>query len=199
MRRALPQEGTGRGVEALLARYVTRLRAFVRLNAGARLRAKEAESDLVQSVCREVLEQGAGIEFDSEAAFKAWLFQAARHKIIDRARYWRRAKRAVSREVAAGAGSASAGSRELLTCYATFSTPSAHAIANEQQARIEQAFARLTPRQRRVITLARIVGLPHATIGKELGLEQNAVRQLLFRSLARFSTLLGKEDQRASD
>ncbi len=180
----------------MLARYVSGLRAFVRLNAGPRLRAKEAESDLVQSVCREVLEHGAGKTFDSEAAFKAWLFQAARRKIIDRARYWRRAKRAASREVGLGTGTASGGSRELMTCYATLSTPSANAMAHEQQQRIEQAFARLTPRQRRVITLARIVGLPHEAIGAELGLKPNAVRQLLFRSLAQFSTLLGQEGPR---
>jgi DNA-directed RNA polymerase specialized sigma24 family protein len=41
-----------------------------------------------------------------------------------------------------------------------------------------------------VISLARIVGLSHAEIAKEMGRSEGAVRTLLSRALARLATLL---------
>ena len=67
--------------EQLLLRYLPSLRGFVRLKSGARLRALESCSDLVQSICREILQHWERYQGDDEAAFRAWLFKTAERKI----------------------------------------------------------------------------------------------------------------------
>jgi RNA polymerase sigma-70 factor (subfamily 1) len=186
-----PAPGSGKRpeIERLLERHLSGLRAFVRLNAGPVLRAREGQSDLVQSVCREVLEGVGNFEYRGDSAFKLWLFQTARRKIIDRARYWRRDKRAVGREVALDPHpkkNQSSGN-SLLQEYATFCTPSQEAILHEEQGRIERAFAKLSPEHRKVITFARIVGLSHREIGEQMNRNEAAARQLLHRALAQLS------------
>lgn len=196
-RRLVEAAGAGdrRAVDTLLARHLTALRAFVRLNAGRRLREREACSDLVQTVCREVLQGAAGFEYRGEAAFRAWLYQTARRKIIDRARFWRSERRTPRREVeldAPARGGSGEGEAGLLGCYATFCSPSRDAMAREEQERIEEAFAKLPPDQRKVISLARIAGLPHKEIAAQMDRNENAVRQLLFRALANLAVRLDR-------
>lgn len=184
-----PGKGTQPKIEQLLERHLSGLRAFVRLNAGPVLRAREGQSDLVQSVCREVLEGVGNFEYRGDSAFKLWLFQTARRKIIDRARYWRRDKRAVGREVALDPSPKKnqTTGNSLLQEYATFCTPSQEAILHEEQGRIERAFSKLSPEHRKVITYARIVGLSHREIGEQMNRNEAAARQLLHRALAQLS------------
>ncbi len=182
-------------VDDLMRRHVSALRAFVRLNAGAKLTQREAHSDLVQSICREILQNLGGVEWQGSAAFRAWLFQTARSKIIDRARFWESQKRTPAREVALADDSDANDvdnvvARDLLGHYATFCTPSQDAILHEEQERIERAFAELPESYREVISLARIAGLPHKEIATRMGKNENAVRQLLFRALAHLALLL---------
>jgi len=176
-------------VEQLLERHLSGLRAFVRLHSGPVVRAREAQSDLVQSVCREVLEGVDAFDYRGDAAFKLWLYQTARRKIIDRARYWKRDKRAAAKEVAFDplARRDQSGANNLLHEYATFCTPSQDAILHEEQARIERAFTRLSAEHQQVITLARIVGLSHKEIGEQMKRNEAAARQLLHRALAQLS------------
>ena len=93
--------GDREAVEALLLGHVSRLRAFVRLKMGPVVRGRESSEDLVQSVCREVLEDLDGFEYRGEAGFRQWLFRRAEHKVVDRGRFWGREKRDAAREVAA--------------------------------------------------------------------------------------------------
>ena len=44
-------------MQRLLEEHLPRLRAFIRLRTNQAIRARESCSDLVQSVCREVLEE----------------------------------------------------------------------------------------------------------------------------------------------
>ena len=53
------------------------------------LRARESGSDLVQSVCREILAQAHRFQHPSESAFRRWLYTTAMRKISDRADHWR--------------------------------------------------------------------------------------------------------------
>ena len=83
----------------LLALHLPALRAFVRLRLGPMLRAKESASDIVQSACRDVLENLHRFQYRGEAGFKAWLYKTALRKVADRAEFWRAAKRDPAREV----------------------------------------------------------------------------------------------------
>jgi RNA polymerase sigma-70 factor (ECF subfamily) len=198
--------GDRRAVEGLLARHLSSLRAFVRLNSGRRLREREAQSDLVQTVCREILERASDFEYRDEPSFRAWLYQTARRKIIDRARFWKSEKRTPSREVPfdarrnSASGAAAPALPPLSACYATFCTPSREAMVHEEEARIEAAFAKLPPDHRKVITLARLAGLPHKEIAAQMNRNENAVRQLLFRALANLAVQLDRAPEgRAGD
>jgi RNA polymerase sigma-70 factor (ECF subfamily) len=180
--------GDRAAIDELLRRYLPELRAFVRLRAGSALRAHESSSDIVQSVCREILEHSERFRHPSESAFKRWLFTTALRKISDRWEHWTAAKRNAGGEPAA-AGDVS-GQRELAGCYASIFSPSAEAMLREEIERLEAAFERLGEEQREVITLAHLAGLSRAEIAEQMGRTEGAVRVLLHRSLARLAELL---------
>ncbi|MFQ5505716.1 MAG: RNA polymerase sigma factor [Planctomycetota bacterium] len=165
------------------------LHAFVRLNAGKFLLARESCSDLVQTVFHELLSRRDRFKLLGARELRAWLFQAARSKIKGRRRYYAARKRSASYEVPIEGRD---GNQEalLLESYHTIYSPSRDAIAREQIARIELAFEGLPEDYREVITLSRLAGWSHAEIARETGRSEVAVRTLLFRGLARLSELL---------
>ena len=169
--------GSSHRVDHLLERHLSGLRAFVRLNAGPVLRAREAQSDLVQSVCREVLDHAGRFEFRGEEQFRSWLFTAALNKVRERARFWDRECRAAAAEER----TASVGA--LLDAYGALHSPSRVAAGKELVEVIERALETLTEEQREVVTLSRLVGLSHAEIAAMLGKGEGAVRMLLSRGL----------------
>ena len=171
-------------LDALLGRYLPELRAFVRLRLGARLRAKESPDDVVQSVCREVLQDLSAFEYRGEHSFKKWLFVVAFRKLGDHAKFFARDMRDAAKE------------QEWVpdamfdTACANIVTPSRVAMGREDIARFETAFAQLTDEQRTVVTSARLCGMSHAEIGEEVGKSEGAVRVILHRALARLGRLL---------
>ena len=123
-------------------------------------------SDVVQSVCRELLEQHPHFTWRGPEAFRAWLFQWAPHKIQDRTKYHRADMRKARRGVSAD----DAG--DIASLYASVGSPSAHAIAREHVALLERALDRLDPEGRQVISLCRIAGLSRdeaAVLGTSTG------------------------------
>jgi RNA polymerase sigma-70 factor (ECF subfamily) len=181
--------GDPAAVEALMQSNLPGLRAFIRLRSGQLLRAKESVSDLVQSVCREVLQDLPGAQVENEAAFRGWLYTAAHRKILDRRKYWEREMRDAAREQPLE-GAPGERERGLLASYGALATPSRHAEVKEEVARIERAFEQLSEEHREVITLARIAGLTHGEIAERMGKSEEAVRQLLARARARLARLL---------
>lgn len=185
------RRGDGEAREALMARHLDGLHAFVRLRLGAGLRRRETSLDLVQSVCREVLEDLDGFEYRGGASFRHWLFRRAETKIRGRARFWGREKRDAGREERLGDEPSD---QRLLAQLASFATPSRHLGTREEIERIERAFASLSEEHREVIRLARVAGLPHALVAREMGRTPAATRTLLSRALARLATRLEQDD-----
>lgn len=183
-------QGNREALAKLLEAYLPELRAFVRLRAGHAVRARESRSDLVQSVCREVLERGETFRHPSEAAFKRWLFTTALRKILNRRDYLHAEKRDVRRDIAQPQESAA--DARLLDCYRTFSTPSQGVMLREEIERIESAMEGLSDDYRTVITLAHVVGLSRGEIAQEMGKSEAAVRTLLHRALAQLAVRLGQ-------
>jgi RNA polymerase sigma-70 factor (subfamily 1) len=179
------QTGDRDAVEQLLCAELPALRAYVRLRAGPALRARESESDLVQSVCREVLGKLDAFQYGGAAGFRDWLFATALRKIVNRAEHHGALKRDARREqaIAATPGNGSTDS-ELAAVYRSFGSPSQHAIAHELLETMETAFDRLSEDRREIIVLARIVGLDHAQIAERLACSEATARQRLFRALA---------------
>jgi len=194
-------QGSSVAVEALLARHVPELRVYVHLKAGRAILARESSEDLVQSVCRELLENLTGFEYRGEAAFRQWLFSKATNKILDRARYYRAEKRDVAREVeppgAETSSSLSPGPNEV---YATLVTPSRVAIGREELRRMEVAFQQLPEDYREVILQAKVIGHSVSEIAEQMNRSRGAVRVLLHRALARLTALMDDtSDDNGSD
>ncbi|MBK8980357.1 MAG: RNA polymerase sigma factor [Planctomycetes bacterium] len=191
-------DGDREALECLFARHVGALHAWLRLHAGRLVLARESVADLAQSACREVLEDLREHSYTDEASFRAWLFTAARRKVLDRARYHRRLRRDARRDVGAEAAADALDPARLLEQYATFCSPSGVAMAHEEAERIEAAFAQLPDEYREVITQAHLIGASRAEIGRAMGRSEGAVKVLLHRALARLSRLLRAGETDAS-
>ena len=174
--------------EALLARHLAELTAFVRLRLGPALRSRETSNDIAQSVCREVLEDLSGFEYRGEQGFRNWLFLRADRKIRDRGRFWTRLKRSAHRELPL-AGSDDEEQR-VFEQLRTFFTPSRDAVAREELQRLERAFRELPDDYRRVIVLSRVLGLGHEEVARAMDRTPVATRTLLSRALARLAAAM---------
>lgn len=179
---ALARDGDRCALALLIERYLPRLHAYVRVRLGPRVRAREASIDVVQSVCGEVLAGLAKFEFRGEERFRDWVFTAALNKIRDKHRFHERDKRDAAREQPAD-------DADLLGA-ASYLTPSVDAIGREASTALAAAMGELSEEHREVITLARIVRLPHDVIAESMGRSEPAVRQLLVRALMQLSRLL---------
>lgn len=172
--------GDGNSIEALLERHLPGLLAYVRLHAVGAPTIRDTPTDLVQSVCREVLQSASHFEYRGEGPFRNWLYKLALAKIQDRQRYWHAQKRAMARERSSVA----------FALRSPDSSPSEVAIREEDMQRLEQTFARLPPDYRKVVTLAYVVGLSRREIAAEMQRSEGAVRVLLHRAVARVGFLL---------
>jgi len=183
-------EGDALAVEQLIALHLAPLRAFVRSHMSPELRARESTSDVVQSVCRELLTHQERFQYPSADAFKHWLFTTARRKISNRARDFATQKRGAAR-IEGGEFRESA----LGAVYAKISSPSGQALRQEEIERLERAIDQLAEEQREVLTLAYMAGLSRAEIGRRTGQSEEAVRTMLHRAIARLSILIGDDAQ----
>jgi RNA polymerase sigma-70 factor (ECF subfamily) len=179
--------GDEHAVEELLQRHLEGLRNYVRRNISPGVLAKESSSDLVQSVCREVLANVEQFEYRGEDAFRSWLYQAALRKLIDRQRYYNAEKRELAREAPPPPSHELSGEAASVLAASLAASPSSEAILNEEVQRLERAFAQLEDGDRRIIHLVYVRGFSHAQVAAELGLSEVASRKQLSRALARLS------------
>ena len=177
-------KGSTPAVDELLALNLPALRTFVRLRTGRRIRLKESCSDLVQSVCREILEDMSDFEYRGAKAFRHWLFTAALRKILDRDRFYRKEKRDAARDASPR------GDGDLAALYRHVFTASRAAVAREDIARFEEAFDELSDIQREIITLVRLVGLDYSEVAERLGRSEASCRTELSRGMARIAMRL---------
>lgn len=183
------------GVGRLLEEHLPGLRAFVRLRSGPMLRRLEASTDLVQSVCREVLENADRFQHGGDAGFRRWLYRTALRKIADRYAFYRAQKRDVGREIAQPLeADGSRTDASLVGAYASICSPSRAASAREQVERVERAFDRLPPAYRDAIVGAKLLGLTTKELAGQLGRTEAATRTVLCRAMARLIELLDEEE-----
>ncbi len=181
--------GPAPNYDELFARNLPALAAYVRARVGSGLAARESVSDLTQSVCREVLDDLDELRFESDEAFRAYLFLQASRKVVDRARFYRMKKRDAGREVVIPSDRES---KEMLRSLAMLVTPSRAAGAREELDRVEQALQELPDNQREAVLLSRIGGISYGDIARQMTLSESAVRGLVARGLARLAAILGR-------
>ncbi|MEM8713768.1 MAG: sigma factor, partial [Planctomycetota bacterium] len=124
--------GDRKALEELLMRMLPDLRAFVRLRTGGLVRRHDQHSDIVQSVCREILDRAETFEHPGEGAFRSWLFTTTLRKLSERRNHHTAAHRDA---VQAALGSDD--EAQLLEAYGRIATPSRQAAVREELTRIE--------------------------------------------------------------
>ncbi|MEO0479526.1 MAG: sigma-70 family RNA polymerase sigma factor [Planctomycetota bacterium] len=177
--------GDAPALDELLIENLPMLEAYVRVHAGQGVKRRESLTDLVQSVCGDVLAGADAFEFRGEAQFRHWLCKRALHKIVDKGRFHRAAKRDLGREESAAEGGPQIADRAQNEL-----TPSRILGGQEDWEALEKAFTELNDEQREAVTLKRIVGMSYSEIAESMGRTEAAVRNLVFRGLARLTSLL---------
>lgn len=166
-------------LEEILVQQIPQLEAFVRRNTDALLRERHSVSDLVMSVCAEVLERFSEGRFDyrGRGPFSSWLRKVAASKLQHKREYVFAEKRDPRRERPGI-------DFNELQADASEAQPDALAEIREEFDQLGLALQSLPEEYQRVIFLARIAELPHREIAQQLGRSEAACRQLLRRAIA---------------
>ena len=186
-----PREGEQEpALGVLIERTLPALRAFVARRLDRSTASKESVSDLVQSACREVIQNFEGFEYEGELPFRAYLYRTALNKVIDKRRYYHAEKRGANRDIALqelsdndAAGQASE------ACDG----PPERLLHQEEIDLLENAWGQLPEELREILTLRRIWGLSNRRAAERLGTTRARARRLFGRALARLTALYDTE------
>jgi RNA polymerase sigma-70 factor (ECF subfamily) len=175
-----------------LERFRAYLGLLARLEVAPRLRDKVDLSGVVQQT---LLEAHQGLSdhprqtrTDAEAA--AWLRSILSHNLADVLRKFAARKRDIRREWSLDSALDQSASRLEQWLAADQSSPSQHAVRQEELLRMAKSLASLPESQRRAIELHHLQGWPLGEIAAELGSTKPAVAGLLHRGLKTLRTRL---------
>lgn len=172
-------EPPGRALE----RYREYLRLLARLHFGPALRAQMDPSDVVQLTMLEAQQALPGFRGTTDAELAAWLRQILARNLADALRTAGRAKRDVARQRSLEQALDESSSRLEAWLAADQTSPSEHAVRNEQLAQLAEAIARLPELQREAVVLRHLEGCSLAQIAARLDKTEAAVVGLLQRGL----------------
>lgn len=183
--RLLPaaQAGSKDALAKMLEAYRGYLLLIATQEIDPALRAKGGASDLVQETILEAYQDFARFQ-GGEEELLAWLRQLLRNNLANFARRYRdTGKRQLSAEISLEGGDSSTVLAGNL--IGGDSTPSAHAMANEQAQAVEKALQRLPDDYRQVILLRYREELSFEEISQVMGRSANAVEKLWLRAIER--------------
>lgn len=159
------------------------------------MQAKGGGSDLVQDTFLEAHRDFASFQGETESELLAWLRQAFAHNLANFRRHYLAHKRDVRRETALEKpdlpGALDVGEA------ADQSTPSAHAVREEESQALEQALARLPDHYRQILALRHHEQWSFEEIGRVLGRSPGAVRKLWARAVEHLQKELEPPDDLA--
>jgi RNA polymerase sigma-70 factor (ECF subfamily) len=180
--------------EPALERFRTYLVLLARLQLDGRLRAKLDPSDLVQQTLLEAYRNRHQVRGHSDAEVAAWLRQILSHHLADALRDLGRAKRNVALERSLEAALQDSSARLHARLAAHESSPSQHALRNEELLRLADALAQLPPPQRAAVELHHLRDQSLAEVASLLGRSEAAVAGLLHRGLKKLRELLHEQE-----
>lgn len=181
-------ERTPKGLDKM-PEVIEEVHRYAHAEARRQLRAGGGEltaSDLAQSVVREVLETGNRLEYRGPAELRALTRQILAHRIADRLRRRRAARRDSGREVSLPSESATP---EALG-GAPDPSPSEAAKVGELRDRLQQRLSLMTETERKVLLL-RLEGLQHDEISRALGISVANSFKTLSRLRQKLADLIG--------
>lgn len=189
--------GDAESIDQLLQEFLPDLQAYVRRHAGRLALARESSADIVQSICRELLEHlGDGrFQYQGVGPFRKWLYRAALLKISARRRHNGAEARHpdLEREGLIQNDSSS----PALEPFTVDGSPSRVAVLHEELDRLRVGLEELPVRYAEVISMAQVDGLAHAEIARRLEITESHSRVLLARALARLASNLRRHESGA--
>jgi RNA polymerase sigma-70 factor (ECF subfamily) len=156
------------------------------------LRGKDGVSDLVQETFLEAHRDFGQFQGKSEEELLGWLRGILLHNVADLGRRYRDSEmRQVAREVALADFPRGALQEGLV---APTQTPSAQAVAREEDAEMQRALEQLPEQYRQVIVLHHRERLPFEEVGRRLGRSAEAARKLWARAVEKLQRNLETPD-----
>lgn len=174
----------------VLERFRAYLCLLARAHLDHRLRGKLDASDLVQQTLLEAHQKRDQFRGQSDGERAQWLGQMLTHNLADAIRALRRAKRDIARERSLDAALDDSDARLGAWIEASQTSPSQHAVRNEQLLRLAEALADLPEPQREAVVLHHLQRLSLAELAAHLGRSEPAVAGLLHRGLKRLREVL---------
>ena len=187
------QQGDRVALDALLASQLPALRVYVRSQMPSELRAHESTSDVVQSVCREVLAQER-FQYQGAGQFRCWLYRAVAYRIRSKLRRLRAECRDPGRIDTSV-------DPDFVARISRVPSPSLAATRREDVERVEKAFERLNESDAEILGLRYMADVPVPDIARSLEITEDAAHKRLGRArrrLARAFAELGAEEAASS-
>ena len=183
------------GDREALGEIFQRLRAYLRARAheqlDGQLQVKVSPSDVVQETLLEAHRAFATFRGGTRGELVVWVQGILNHRVQTAYRRYRgTTKRDLRRETGLHELSEAKQPPEIAMIH---SSPSGHAIANEEQSRLEAALRRLSMRHEQVIRLRNELKLSFAEVGIALGCTEDAAQKLWSRAVKQLSRELNSD------
>jgi RNA polymerase sigma-70 factor (ECF subfamily) len=187
------RRGSAGALGQLLAYHRQYLLALANDHLPPDLQAKLGASDVVQDTFLEAQRDFGQFQGGSREELLAWLRQILLHNLANVGRQFRETgKRQIQREIVLGGDP----TKELLEGVADDgSTPSAHAVRQEQDDALKQALAQLPKSERDVIEWRTYERCTFEEIGRRLERSAGAARKLWARAVERLQKILVAGDE----
>lgn len=181
-----------KGDRAAIGEIFRHLRGSLRLMAqkqlDLQLQVKVSPSDIVQETLLEAYRGLDTFHGATRGELVAWLHGILTHRVLTaRRRYRGTSKRDIDCERPLHRAD---GAPPLMIASSNLSSPSKHAVSNEEQIRLEAALLELSPRQEQVIRLRNELKLSFAEIATVLDCTADASQKLWSRAISQLARKL---------
>jgi RNA polymerase sigma-70 factor, ECF subfamily len=173
-----------------LEKYREYLSLLARTRLDPRLRGKCDASDIVQQTLLKAHQSLDQFRGRSEGELAAWLRQILANHLTDAMRAFGPGRRDLAREQSLQAGLEESSARLEAWLAADQSSPSQHAVRQEQLLRMSRALAELPDDQRQAVELKHLHGFSVEEVGRQMNKSKAAVVGLLFRGMKKLRLLL---------
>ena len=188
------QQGDVKAQGDVLLCYQPWLKLLARLQIDTRFQGKFSASDIVQQTMLEAYRDFPRFRGRTEGELLAWLRQILAHVLAHEIRrYHGTQQRNIHQEVSLEEAIAQSSQRLGQILADSGSSPSAKAVAREQEVLLADVLEKLPDDYREVIILRNLEGLSHEDVARRMGRGVGAVRMLWVRALAQLRSAVSDE------